>query len=104
MLVLGTVAACRARTGAKEYRSTMPESLKLLSSQRFRPFFVTQLLGAFNDNLYKNGLTVLIAFQATSISQQHSNLLVNVAAGLYCQTIPLTKAPNAPPAPKQRPL
>ena len=61
----------------------MPESIKLLSSRRFRPFFVTQLCGAFNDNLYKNGLTIFIAFQAAGISQQQSNILVNVAAGLF---------------------
>ena len=61
----------------------MSASLKLLSSQRFRPFFVTQLLGALNDNLYKNGLTIFIAFQAAAISQQQSNLLVNLAAGLF---------------------
>ncbi len=61
----------------------MPASIKLLSSRRFRPFFVTQLSGAFNDNLYKNGLTIFIAFQAAGISQQQSNMLVNVAAGLF---------------------
>ena len=63
--------------------STMPESIKLLSSRRFRPFFVTQLLGAFNDNLYKNGLTIFIAFQAASVSQDQSNKLVNIAAVLF---------------------
>ena len=61
----------------------MPDSIKLLSTRRFRPFFLTQLLGAFNDNLYKNGLTVFIAFQAANISQQQSNSLVNIAAGLF---------------------
>lgn len=61
----------------------MPESIKLLSSRRFRPFFLTQLLGAFNDNLYKNGLTIFIAFQAASVSQEESNNLVNIAAGLF---------------------
>ncbi|MCP4469979.1 MAG: MFS transporter [Gammaproteobacteria bacterium] len=61
----------------------MPESIKLLSSRRFRPFFLTQLLGAFNDNLYKNGLTIFVAFQAAAVSQQQSNTLVNVAAGLF---------------------
>ncbi len=61
----------------------MADSIKLLSSQRFRPFFVTQLLGAFNDNLYKNGLTIFIAFQAAGVSQEDSNLLVNIAAGLF---------------------
>ncbi|MDH3857153.1 MAG: MFS transporter, partial [Gammaproteobacteria bacterium] len=61
----------------------MPDSIKLLSTRRFRPFFLTQLLGAFNDNLYKNGLTIFIAFQAANISQQQSNSLVNIAAGLF---------------------
>ena len=61
----------------------MPESIKLLSRRRFRPFFATQLLGAFNDNLYKNGLTIFIAFQAVGISPQQSNTLVNIAAGLF---------------------
>ena len=61
----------------------MSDSMKLLGSRRFLPFFLTQLLGAFNDNLFKNGLTILIAFQAASISQDSSNMLVNIAAGLF---------------------
>ena len=61
----------------------MPDSIKLLLSRRFSPFFLTQLLGAFNDNLFKNGLTIFIAFQAVGISQQQSNPLVNIAAGLF---------------------
>ena len=61
----------------------MPDSIKLLSSSRFRPFFLTQLAGAFNDNLYKNGLTIFIAFQAAGMSQQDSNTLVNIAAALF---------------------
>ncbi len=61
----------------------MSDSIKLLGSRRFLPFFLTQLLGAFNDNLFKNGLTILIAFQAASISQESSNTLVNIAAGLF---------------------
>ncbi|MCP4494522.1 MAG: MFS transporter [Gammaproteobacteria bacterium] len=61
----------------------MTDSMKLLGSRRFLPFFLTQLLGAFNDNLFKNGLTILIAFQAASINQGSSNTLVNIAAGLF---------------------
>ena len=61
----------------------MSESVKLLSTRRFRPFFLTQLLGAFNDNLYKNGLTIFVAFQAASVSQEESNTLVNIAAALF---------------------
>jgi 1-acyl-sn-glycerol-3-phosphate acyltransferase len=61
----------------------MPDSVKLLSTPRFRPFFLTQLAGAFNDNFYKNGLTIFIAFQAASVSQEDSNTLVNIAAFLF---------------------
>lgn len=61
----------------------MPESIRLLSNKRFLPFFLTQLLGAFNDNLYKNGLTIFIAFQAANISKDASNSLVNIAAALF---------------------
>lgn len=34
----------------------------LLSKRRFLPLFITQFLGAFNDNLYKNALVVLITY------------------------------------------
>ncbi len=61
----------------------MPDSIKLLKSRRFLPFFLTQLLGAFNDNLYKNGLTIFIAFQTANMTQSSSNNLVNIAAGLF---------------------
>ena len=61
----------------------MPESVKLLKTRRFLPFFLTQLLGAFNDNLYKNGLTIFIAFQTVNMTQDSSNNLVNIAAGLF---------------------
>jgi len=57
--------------------------MKLLNKKRFLPFFITQLLGALNDNLYKNGLTVFIAFQSVSLTQADSNHLVNIAAGLF---------------------
>ena len=59
------------------------QSIQLLGKNRFLPFFLTQFLGALNDNLYKNGLTVFIAFQSVAISQSESNSLVNIAAGLF---------------------
>jgi len=61
----------------------MSDSIKLLSTRRFRPFFLTQLLGAFNDNLYKNGLTIFIAFQVASVSQEESSAWVTSAAALF---------------------
>lgn len=59
------------------------QSIHLLGKKRFLPFFLTQFLGALNDNLYKNGLTVFIAFMSASVSQAESNHLVNIAAGLF---------------------
>ncbi|MGN7612914.1 acyl-[ACP]--phospholipid O-acyltransferase [Magnetococcales bacterium HHB-1] len=52
----------------------------LFRTRRFMPLFMTQFLGATNDNVYKNALLVLIAYQ---LSQDESGLLVNLAAGLF---------------------
>lgn len=53
----------------------------LLKERRFLPFFITQFLGAFNDNVFKNALIILIAFQATDPAR--ANTLVNLSAGLF---------------------
>ena len=55
----------------------------LLKQRRFGPFFITQFLGAFNDNVFKNALVILIAFQAASSSGLDSHTLVNLSAGLF---------------------
>lgn len=54
----------------------------LLKKRRFLPYFLTQALGAFNDNLYKNALLLLITFGGIS-AQSDSALLTNLAAGLF---------------------
>lgn len=41
----------------------MPTSLDLLTKRRFAPLFVTQMLGAFNDNLFKFAMLVLVIYQ-----------------------------------------
>ncbi len=55
----------------------------LLKTRRFAPFFVTQFLGAFNDNLYKNALVVLLTFHAASWTTLAPELLTNLAAGIF---------------------
>lgn len=55
----------------------------LLQSKRFLPFFVTQFLGAFNDNIYKNTLMLIIAFKASSALGMNSDTILNLAAGLF---------------------
>ena len=56
---------------------------ELLRERRFLPFFLTQLLGAFNDNVYKNALIILLAFHAASLSGLGANTLSNLAQALY---------------------
>ena len=56
---------------------------RLLQERRFLPFFITQFLGAFNDNVFKNALIIMIAFQGASFSDADTNLLTNLSAGLF---------------------
>jgi hypothetical protein len=55
----------------------------LLTERRFAPFFWTQALGAFNDNVYKNALVIMIAFQATQLAADDVNFYVSLSAGLF---------------------
>lgn len=55
----------------------------LMKTRRFAPFFWTQFLGAFNDNLFKNALLILIAFRGGQQVGIDPNVLVNLAAGLF---------------------
>jgi len=55
----------------------------LLRSRFFMPFFVTQFLGAFNDNIFKNTLMLLIAFSAIEQMGLGINTVMNLAAGLF---------------------
>ncbi|MDX1490314.1 MAG: MFS transporter [Pseudohongiellaceae bacterium] len=55
----------------------------LLKQKRFLPFFITQVLGALNDNIFKNALLILIAFRSVEELGVESGLLVNAAAILF---------------------
>ena len=53
----------------------------LLQSRRFIPLFFTQFLGAFNDNVFKNALVILITFQ--SAIRQNETTLVALSGVLF---------------------
>jgi len=55
----------------------------LLKTRRFLPFFITQSGGALNDNIFKNALAVLIAFQGSQLAGLNSDQLINLSAGLF---------------------
>lgn len=61
----------------------MSGQFKLLSERRFLPLFITQFLGAFNDNVLKNAMVILITFQGVRMSGIDPALMVNACAGLF---------------------
>jgi hypothetical protein len=40
----------------------MQDSAHLLRTRRFLPIFVTQFLGAFNDNLFRTSMVMLVIY------------------------------------------
>ena len=56
-------------------------TFKLLTKRKFAPLFWVQFFGAFNDNLFKNSLLLLIALRA--VSESESGFLINMASGLF---------------------
>jgi 1-acyl-sn-glycerol-3-phosphate acyltransferase len=69
---------------------TLPEQVpgaeqsqfRLLGTRRFLPFFLTQFLGAFNDNLFRNALIVSITFGVSSAAYD-AGVMANAAQGLF---------------------
>ncbi len=51
----------------------------LLKQRRFLPFFLTQFFGAFNDNVFKNALGIMVTYNIVG----DSATLLSVAAGLF---------------------
>jgi MFS family permease len=54
----------------------------LFKTRRFWPLFVTQFLGAFHDNVFKNALVVMLLFD-TATDVQNAKLLTTLAAGVF---------------------
>ena len=67
-------------------------SQNLLATRRFAPFFWTQALGAFNDNVVKNALVILVTFGIAGLSEGQRALYVNLAAGIFILPIFLFSA------------
>jgi hypothetical protein len=55
----------------------------LLRERRFAPFFGVQFLGALNDNVFKQALVILLAYQTASYTSLSSDVLQNVAQALF---------------------
>jgi hypothetical protein len=60
----------------------MTPSLSLLSKRRFLPLFATQFLGAFNDNLYKSAMVILVTYAVFNDPTKEATFNA-VAGGLF---------------------
>src|ERR1700728_2515720 len=63
----------------KQSCSERVTAVALLRSRKFLPLFVTQLLGAINDNLFKNALVVLALYRLAHLGP----VLVALAGGIF---------------------
>ncbi len=61
----------------------MASQFGLLTQQRFLPMFLTQFLGAFNDNVFKQALLLLLTYHAAQQLNLATSLLNNFAALLF---------------------
>ncbi|MFN3235131.1 MAG: MFS transporter [Gammaproteobacteria bacterium] len=55
---------------------------KLLATRRFLPIFITQFLGAFNDNVFKNAIVILIVYVISVQQKFNPQIIVTIAAGI----------------------
>jgi acyl-[acyl-carrier-protein]-phospholipid O-acyltransferase/long-chain-fatty-acid--[acyl-carrier-protein] ligase len=58
------------------------DSMSLFTTRRFLPLFITQFLGALNDNLLKNSLVMLITYRLAD-TVENPEFLVTLAAGIF---------------------
>lgn len=61
----------------------MSSQFGLMRERRFLPFFLTQFLGAFNDNVFKTALITLVSFRAANLAGLNSAQLATVLPGLF---------------------
>ena len=60
----------------------MQASLRLLTKRRFLPLFITQLLGAFNDNLFKNAMVLFVVYTVYN-SEKSETWFSALATGVF---------------------
>jgi len=56
---------------------------RLMLERRFAPFFGVQFLGALNDNVFKQALVILLAYQTAAFTTMSTDVLQNLAQALF---------------------
>jgi MFS family permease len=63
-------------------QGNMTTSTHLLASRRFLPLFATQLLNAFNDNLFKNAMVLFVVYSVYNSEEAEAQFSA-IASGLF---------------------
>src|SRR6476620_6407016 len=79
--------ACRRQAkslaGLEDFADArMQDSLHLLKTRRFLPLFATQFLGAFNDNLFRTSMIMLVIYGIYKSEAQEATFSA-IAGGLF---------------------
>jgi len=72
----------------------MASQFSLLKDRRFAPLFIAQFLGAFNDNLFKALLVVMLAYGLIGGGGWRPEILVSLAAALFILPFATLAAPG----------
>lgn len=62
---------------------TTKNQFDLFRSRKFMPLFLTQFLGAFNDNFFKSAMVMLITYRLAERAGYDPRILVNLAGGVF---------------------
>ena len=55
----------------------------LIHQRKFLPLFITQFLGAFNDNVFRTALVTVITYHTANFNINHNPALISLAMGLF---------------------
>jgi acyl-[acyl-carrier-protein]-phospholipid O-acyltransferase / long-chain-fatty-acid--[acyl-carrier-protein] ligase len=55
----------------------------LLKTTRFLPLFLTQALGALNDNVFKNAMVILLVYRLAEAAGYNKAVMATVAGGIF---------------------
>lgn len=61
----------------------MSNQFQLFKAQRFRALFLTQFLGAFNDNVFKTALITLVVFRTNQLTSIDATTMATLLPGLF---------------------
>jgi MFS family permease len=79
----GDAASTAANPATNPDATAAASQFSLLRQRRFAPFFWTQFLGAFNDNVFKTALLTILTYDALSWTTMDVGLLNNLIPGLF---------------------